>query len=131
MDHIICAEVTIADGLLSGDIGADNFGPRKSIAVQQFASDHSVDLSASYAYADGDEDAALLHLVGNPRAVNPAGHLAKVAARRGWPVLQLSSRGGERSLPHIARNIAGTSSVLPAAAAGAPVALAHPLPPTQ
>src|SRR5260370_33259634 len=118
MDHIICAEVTVVDGLLSGDIGADNFGSRKSIAVQQFASDHSIDLSASYAYADGDEDAALLHLVGNPRAVNPAGHLAKVAARRGWPGLHLSSPGGERSVPHRARNIAGTSGVLPAAAVG-------------
>jgi putative phosphoserine phosphatase/1-acylglycerol-3-phosphate O-acyltransferase len=125
IDHVICSEVTITDGLLSGDIGADNFGPRKSIAVQQFASDHSVDLSASYAYADGDEDAALLHLVGNPRAVNPAGHLAKVAGRRGWPVLRLSSRGGERSVQHIARNIAGTSSVIPAAAVGVAVGLVN------
>lgn len=125
IDHVICSAVTVVDGLLSGDIGADNFGSRKSIAVQQFASDHSVDLSASYAYADGDEDAALLHLVGNPRAVNPSGHLAKVAARRGWPVLHLSSRGGERSLPHVARNIAGTSSVIPAAAVGVAVGLVN------
>ncbi len=125
IDHILCSELTIADGLLSGDVGADTFGPRKAVAVQQFASEHSVDLSASYAYADGDEDAALLHLVGNPRAVNPSGHLAKVAGRRGWPVLHLSSRGGERSVPHIVRNIAGTSSVIPAAAVGVAVGLVN------
>lgn len=125
IDHVICSELTVADGRLTGDVGATPFGPRKAIAVQQFASEHSVDLSASYAYADGDEDAALLHLVGNPRAVNPSGHLAKVAARRGWPVLHLSSRGGERSVGYIARNIAGLSSVIPAAAAGVAVGLVN------
>jgi putative phosphoserine phosphatase / 1-acylglycerol-3-phosphate O-acyltransferase len=46
-----------------------------------------------------------------------------VAARRGWPVLRMSSRGGERSLTHMVRNIGGIASVVPAAAAGVAVGL--------
>jgi putative phosphoserine phosphatase / 1-acylglycerol-3-phosphate O-acyltransferase len=125
VDDVICSQLTIADGLLSGGIDSSPFGPGKSLAVQDFASEHGIDLAESYAYADGDEDAALLHLVGNPRAVNPSGLLAGVARRRGWPVLHLSSRGGERSIKHIARNVAGQASVIPAAAAGVAVGLAN------
>jgi len=33
-----------------------------------------------------------MHLVGNPRPVNPGPELTKVAARRGWPILRFSSR---------------------------------------
>jgi putative phosphoserine phosphatase/1-acylglycerol-3-phosphate O-acyltransferase len=125
VDHVICSELGIVDGALSGEIDVATFGPAKSIAVQRFASVHGVELSESFAYADGDEDAALLHLVGHPRAVNPAGLLAGVARRRGWPVLQLSSRGGERSLRHVGRNLAGTAAVIPAAVAGIVVGVAN------
>ncbi len=125
VDHVICSELGVAEGVLSGDIEFAPFGPEKSAAVQRFAITHGIDLGASYAYADGDEDAALLHLVGNPRAVNPSGLLAGVARRRGWPVLHLSSRGGERSVKHIARNVAGTAAVLPATVAGVAVGVVN------
>ena len=35
-----------------------------------------------------------MYLVGNPRPTNPAGKLAAVAAKRGWPVLRFTSRSG-------------------------------------
>ncbi|MCV7170558.1 HAD-IB family hydrolase, partial [Mycobacterium manitobense] len=64
------------------------WGPGKADAVQRFSAANGVDLSRSYFYADGDEDVALMYLVGNPRPTNPAGKLAAVAARRGWPILK-------------------------------------------
>ena len=83
------------DGLLTGEVLTPIiWGPGKARAVQAFAAKNGVDLSKSYFYADGDEDVALMYLVGNPRPTNPAGKLAAVAAKRGWPVLRFTSRSG-------------------------------------
>jgi HAD superfamily hydrolase (TIGR01490 family) len=46
-----------------------------------------VDLTASYAYADSLTDRPVLELVGHPVAVYPEEGLAKLAHRRGWPIL--------------------------------------------
>lgn len=79
-----------ADGALTGDIVKPViWGPEKATAVNRFCSTNNVDLQASYFYADGDEDVALMSLIGNPRPVNPRPRLAATAAQRGWPVLQL------------------------------------------
>lgn len=42
-----------------------------------------VALQRSYFYADGDEDTALMVLVGQPRPVNPRPKLAAMAAEQG------------------------------------------------
>jgi putative phosphoserine phosphatase/1-acylglycerol-3-phosphate O-acyltransferase len=88
------------------------WGPGKANAVQKFASDHDIDLKKSYFYADGDEDVALMHLVGNPRPTNPEGKLAAVAAKRGWPVLRFTSRSGSSPVSAL-RTIAGVASWAP------------------
>ena len=98
------------------------WGPGKAHAVQAFAARNGVDLSKSYFYADGDEDVALMYLVGNPRPTNPAGKLAAVAAKRGWPVLRFSSRSGSSPLSQL-RTVAGVGSVLPVAASAVGVGL--------
>jgi putative phosphoserine phosphatase/1-acylglycerol-3-phosphate O-acyltransferase len=124
IEHILCSRLEIVDGRLTGALdGPPPWGPGKAEAVQRFASAQGIDLATSYAYADGDEDAALLHLVGHPRAVNPASGLQKVAQRRGWPVLRFTSRGGGRSLDRVARNAAGIAAIVPAAVGGAAVGL--------
>ena len=89
------------------------WGPGKARAVQAFAAKNGVDLSKSYFYADGDEDVALMYLVGNPRPTNPAGKLAAVAAKRGWPVLRFSSRSGSNPVSQL-RTAAGIASMVPA-----------------
>ena len=61
--------------------------------MQRFAAENGIDLKDSYFYADGDEDVALMYLVGNPRPTNPEGKMAAVAKRRGWPILRFNSRG--------------------------------------
>ncbi len=107
---------TNEDGLLTGGVAKPIlWGPGKASAVQRFAAENDIDLKDSYFYADGDEDVALMYLVGNPRPTNPEGKMAAVAKRRGWPILKFSSRGGV-GLRRQIRTLAGFSSMFPVAA---------------
>jgi len=83
------------------------WGATKAAAVQQFCADNDVALQRSYFYADGDEDAASMSLVGCPRPVNPRSGLAAAAAVHGWPVMCLASgrRGPVRTLRYLAQHI--------------------------
>ena len=100
-------------GLLTGRVAEPIlWGPGKAAAVQRFAAAHDVDLADSYFYADGDEDVALMYLVGNPRPTNPEGKMAAVAKRRGWPILRFTSRGGGGLLGQL-RTLAGLGSIAP------------------
>lgn len=90
------------------------WGPGKANAVQKFAAENDIDLKDSYFYADGDEDVALMYLVGNPRPTNPEGKMAAVARRRGWPILEFSSRGGGGIMSQV-RTLLGIGSLVPAA----------------
>src|SRR6201992_4356269 len=107
---------TNEDGLLTGDgVRPSLWGPGKAAAVQRFAAENDIDLRDSYFYADGDEDVALMYLVGNPRPTNPEGKMAAVAKRRGWPILKFDSRGTV-GLRRQIRTIAGLGSILPVGA---------------
>ncbi|WP_163722809.1 HAD-IB family hydrolase/lysophospholipid acyltransferase family protein [Mycolicibacterium psychrotolerans] len=106
---------TDENGLITGEVQRPIiWGPGKARAVQEFAAANSVDLSKSYFYADGDEDVALMYLVGNPRPTNPAGKMAAVAAKRGWPVLRFSSRSGASPMSQL-RTAAGIATMVPVA----------------
>jgi HAD superfamily hydrolase (TIGR01490 family) len=82
------------------------WGTTKANAVQQFCADNDVAVQRSYFYADGDEDAASMSLVGHPRPVNPRSGLAAAAAAHGWPVMCLASgrHGPVRSLRYLAKH---------------------------
>lgn len=109
------AFATDDDGVLTGEVVEPIlWGPGKAAAVQKFAAEHDIDLADSYFYADGNEDVALMYLVGNPRPTNPEGKMAEVARRRGWPILRFSSRGG--GVVSQLRALAGIGSVLPVGA---------------
>lgn len=73
------------------------WGTTKATAVERFCADNDVAVQHSYFYADGDEDAASMSLVGCPRPVNPRSGLAAAAATHGWPVMCLAS--GRRRTP--------------------------------
>jgi putative phosphoserine phosphatase/1-acylglycerol-3-phosphate O-acyltransferase len=108
--------VTDDDGLITGEVLRPIlWGPGKARAVQAFAAKKGVDLAESYFYADGDEDVALMYLVGHPRPTNPAGKLAAVAAKRGWPILRFTSRSGSSPVSQL-RTVAGIASLVPVAA---------------
>jgi putative phosphoserine phosphatase/1-acylglycerol-3-phosphate O-acyltransferase len=119
IDHVLCNRFEAKDGLLTGDVERPViWGATKADAVQKLADDLGVDLLQSYFYADGDEDLALMHLVGHPRPTNPGKRLAKVAAHRGWPVLRFTSRGGS-SVGSGVKAAATMGSLVPCLALGA------------
>ena len=104
------------DGLITGEVKTPIiWGPGKARAVQAFAAKNGVQLSKSYFYADGDEDVALMYLVGNPRPTNPGGKMEAVALKRGWPVLRFTSRSGGSPVAQL-RTAAGLASLVPTAA---------------
>jgi putative phosphoserine phosphatase/1-acylglycerol-3-phosphate O-acyltransferase len=103
------------DGVLTGKVVRPIiWGAGKASAVQKFAAGRDIDLADSYFYADGDEDIALMELVGNPRPTNPGDKMAEVARKRGWPILEFNSRGRGGLLGR-ARNLIAASTVVPAA----------------
>jgi putative phosphoserine phosphatase/1-acylglycerol-3-phosphate O-acyltransferase len=103
------------DGVLTGKVVKPIiWGVGKASAVQKFAAERDIDLADSYFYADGDEDIALMEMVGNPRPTNPGDKMAEVARKRGWPILEFNSRGRGGLLGR-ARNLVAASTVLPAA----------------
>lgn len=120
IDHVLCNRFEETDGVLTGAIEHPVvWGPGKADVVQRFAAERGVDVTRSYFYADGDEDLALMYLVGQPRPTNPGGRLEKIARKRGWPVLRFNSRGAGSVL----RSIAGIGSLFPIIGTGAALGL--------
>ena len=93
--HVLCNHFEVDEaGLLTGRIARPViWGRQKAAAVQRFCAGGDVDLTRSYFYADGNEDIALMSLVGHPRPVNPRRELAAMAAEKGWPVLRVTAPG--------------------------------------
>jgi HAD superfamily hydrolase (TIGR01490 family) len=106
INHVLCNHFDVDDdGLLTGRITRPViWGTKKADAVQQFCDENHVDLQRSYFYADGNEDAALMKLVGNPRPVNPRPGLAAMAVEHDWPVLRLPAVRRRRAARLLRRN---------------------------
>ena len=95
IDHVVCNHFEVdAAGRLTGRIVRPViWGRRKADAVEQLCGLREIALADSYFYADGNEDIALMSLVGYPRPVNPRRELATRAAVEGWPVLRVATPG--------------------------------------
>jgi HAD superfamily hydrolase (TIGR01490 family) len=90
IEHLLVTQLLVADGRFTGEaVRPVCYGEGKTYWAERFAAAQGVDLSLSYFYTDSITDLPVLERVGEPRIVNPDPRLRRVAARRGWPVLQL------------------------------------------
>ena len=113
IEHLLCTQLEVADGKLTGKLkGASMWGEGKAAAISKFVSERQASLKEVHFYADGSEEIGLMQSVGHPHPVNPSGKLADVARKQGWSVLRLSSRGSAKPLD-IARGLTGLMSLVP------------------
>jgi putative phosphoserine phosphatase/1-acylglycerol-3-phosphate O-acyltransferase len=121
VEHIVCTELEVADGQLTGRMTGDPcFGESKLLAAREFARKHRVTLGRSYFYANGIEDLPLLDAVGHPVIVNPDGKLTAVARKNGWRTVHLESRG-TIGVGDLVRSALVYGTALPLLAAGLPI----------
>jgi HAD superfamily hydrolase (TIGR01490 family) len=88
ISDVIATRMGVRDGRYSGEVEFYAAGINKVAAVREMAADRGYDLTDSYAYSDSISDLPLLEAVGHPTAVNPSRTLRRVAAERGWPVME-------------------------------------------
>jgi len=82
------------DGRATGQLALPPLvGEARATWLQRYASEHGIDLSASYAYADSASDLPLLRAVGRPVAVNPDVTTLRAARAGRWPVQDWRSSG--------------------------------------
>ncbi len=91
----------------------------KGEVLREFASREGLDLAECTAYSDSHTDLPFLEAVGHPVVVNPDRELRRVAIRRGWPVLEFSSR----AYPHARRRV--PPALLTAGVGGTAALIAH------
>ena len=125
IEHVLCTQLETEAGMLTGALdGPMLWGQPKARAARAFGRQKRIELSRSYAYANGEEDIAFLSAVGRPHAVNPQPKLERLAREQGWPIVQLGEppRGGIRAA---IGTIAGMTALNMAAAAGLGAGLLH------
>jgi HAD superfamily hydrolase (TIGR01490 family) len=86
-DRVIATRMVIEDGRYTGAIDFYAYAENKAQAMRELAAVEGYDLGRSYAYSDSATDTPMLEAVGHPYAVNPDRTLRRLAAERGWPVL--------------------------------------------
>lgn len=119
--HVLCSRYEVVGGAFTGAILPPLcFGAGKVAAAGRLAGAHRLDLTRSYFYTDSHDDLELLEHVGHPRPLNPTPHLRRLAAQRGWPVQQFSSRGTP-GLADYARALTPIPALVTAAAASVPL----------
>jgi phosphoserine phosphatase len=87
IDAALGLELEVEDGLYTGRIAQLSFGRAKVELAERWAEEHGVDLGQSWFYSDSISDLPLLERVGRAMVVQPDVRLARLARRRGWPIL--------------------------------------------
>lgn len=113
VEHVLCTRLETVDGILTGKSrGPVLWGRAKAEAVREFARAQGIDLRRSHFYADGDEDVALMQLVGHPHPTNPRPQLERMARAKGWPIQRFGNRGSPGPDAYV-RSFLATASALP------------------
>lgn len=96
-DSVIATRMQVAGGRYTGQVEFYAYGEAKAARVRELAAERGYQLADCYAYSDSVTDLPLLQAVGRPYAVNPDRSLRRIAAQRGWPVLEFSPRAQRES----------------------------------
>jgi len=95
VEHLIAVELEQVDGRYTGRIkGTPSFQAGKITRVHEWLAGLGrqwQDFERVNFYSDSINDLPLLELASHPVATNPAPSLEKIAAERGWPILNLFS----------------------------------------
>ncbi|MFC4592000.1 HAD family hydrolase [Sphaerisporangium corydalis] len=91
-DEVLCTELVVAAGRLTGEVARSMIGPAKSEAAAGLLRGLGACPADCFAYGDHASDLDLLTAVGNPRVVGDDPVLAAWAGRHGWPVLPAQAR---------------------------------------
>ena len=116
-DGALGSTCEIVDGTYTGVSLRPCHGESKAAAVRELAEREGIDLAASTAYSDSHTDVPFLEAVGNPVVVNPDRELRRVAAERGWQVLEFSNRAYPAPRRAVPAAVYGIPLVLGASAA--------------
>jgi HAD superfamily hydrolase (TIGR01490 family) len=113
----------VLDGHYTGRAVRALHAEAKAECLQEVAGHEGLDLAECTAYSDSHTDIPFLEAVGHPIAVNPDRELRRIAADRGWPVLEFSARAyphARRRVPpaFVAAGIAGAAALLAARTRG-------------
>jgi HAD superfamily hydrolase (TIGR01490 family) len=92
----------VRDGVYTGRTRRALHAENKAEGVRELAEAEGFDLAECTAYSDSHTDLPFLEAVGHPVVVNPDSELRRIAAARGWPVLEFSAR----AYPHARRRVA-------------------------
>jgi HAD superfamily hydrolase (TIGR01490 family) len=92
IEEVICNRLEfknhVATGRVMPPLVAES---EKARIIREYAEREGIDLEQSCAFSDTTSDIPMLAVTGMPVATNPTARLRRVAHRRGWPVLDLSS----------------------------------------
>lgn len=87
MDDVICTEVEVADGRLTGALkGRYCYGAEKLVRAKAYCGERGIDLAGSWYYADSIADMPVMEAVGRPVCVTPDPKLEREARKRGWDI---------------------------------------------
>lgn len=104
------------DGNYTGRLeGPFVYGEGKVRAMERFAAEHAIEISASWAYSDSASDLPMLRAVDVPVGVNPDRALLEVARAEGWRVMHFDRLGRKLTIAAaalIAAAVGGSSRAL-------------------
>jgi HAD superfamily hydrolase (TIGR01490 family) len=89
-DGAIGSTCEIVGGIYTGRTLRAAHGVGKANALRELAAVEGLDLAESTAYSDSYSDVPFLEAVGHPVAANPDRKLRRIAAVRGWPVVDFA-----------------------------------------
>jgi HAD superfamily hydrolase (TIGR01490 family) len=90
-DGAIGSTCEIVDGRYTGRTLRAAHGAGKAQALRALADEQAIDLAVSTAYSDSYSDVPFLEAVGHPVAANPDRKLRRIAATRGWAVVDFAA----------------------------------------